>query len=147
MQTSSKHRATERNSKPSATDELTPLVEHILLAQEKKNPGLKSKQVLLLQKLGSNMSDEPLPGNPASFYCADLGGSSQFGSGATGGGWVDRDDPDDLVVAMCVFPDGSTIDEWGIAYYSGDVVRGADLAPLFRADTAAFPPIFASGAA
>jgi putative hemolysin len=93
------------------------------------------------------MSDEPPPGNPASFYCADLGGSSQFGPGATGGGWVNRDDPDDLVVAMCVFPDGSTIDEWGIAYYSGDVVRGADLAPLFRADTAAFPPIFGSGVA
>ena len=93
------------------------------------------------------MSDEPPPGNPASFYCADLGGSSQWGSGAAGGGWTNLDDPDDLVVAMCVFPDGSTIDEWGIAYYSGDVVRGADLAPLFRADTSAFPPIFAAGGA
>jgi putative hemolysin len=93
------------------------------------------------------MSDEPPPGNPASFYCADLGGSSQWGTGAAGGGWTNLDDPDDLVVAMCVFPDGSTIDEWGIAYYSGDVVRGADLAPLFRADTSTFPPMFDSGIA
>jgi len=91
------------------------------------------------------MSAEPPAGNPASFYCADLGGSSQWGSGAAGGGWVNLDDPDDQVVAMCVFPDGSTIDEWGIAYYSGDVVRGADLAPLFRADASAFPAIFAGG--
>ena len=34
------------------------------------------------------------------------------------------DDPDDQVVAMCVFPDGSTIDEWGLAYHSDDVVPG-----------------------
>ena len=88
------------------------------------------------------MSDELPPGNPATFYCADLGGSSQWGTGAAGGGWVNLDDPDDPVVALCVFPDGSAIDDWGIAYYSGDVVRGADLAPLFRADTSAFPPIF-----
>jgi len=69
------------------------------------------------------------------------------GIGAAGGGWVNLDDPDDQVVAMCDFPDGSTIDEWGLAYYSGDVVRGADLAQLLRADTAAFPPNFGSGAA
>ena len=88
------------------------------------------------------MRDDLPPGNPASFYCADLGGSSQFGMGAAGGGWVNLEDPVDQVVAMCVFPDGSAIDEWGIAYYSGDEVRGADLAPLFRADTTTFPPIF-----
>ena len=93
------------------------------------------------------MSDEPPAGNPASFYCADLGGSSQWGSGAAGGGWVNLDDPDDQVVAMCVFPDGSTIDEWGLAYHSDDVIRGADLAPLFRADPSAFPPIYAGMAA
>ncbi len=93
------------------------------------------------------MSDELPPGNPASYHCAGLGGSSQWGTGAAGGGWVDPDDPDDQVAAMCVFPDGSAIDEWGIAYYSGGVVRGADLAPLFRADSAAFPPIFSSSEA
>jgi putative hemolysin len=93
------------------------------------------------------MSDESPPGNPATYYCADLGGSAQWGTGAAGGGWVNLEDPDDPVLALCVFPDGSAIDEWGIAYYSGGAVRGADLAPLFRADTSAFPPIFAGGMA
>ena len=93
------------------------------------------------------MSADPPAGNPASFYCADLGGSSQWGTGAAGGGWTNLDDPDDQVVAMCVFPDGSTIDEWGLAYHSGDVVRGADLTPLFRADTSRFPPIYGDEAA
>jgi putative hemolysin len=88
------------------------------------------------------MSDELPPGNPATYHCADLGGSSQWGSGAAGGGWVNMDDPVDPVVAMCVFPDGSAIDDWGLAYYSGGAVRGADLAPLFRVDTSAFPLIF-----
>ena len=93
------------------------------------------------------MSADPPAGNPASFYCTDLGGSSQWGTGAAGGGWTNLDDPDDQVVAMCVFPDGSTIDEWGLAYHSGDVVRGADLAPLFRADPSGFPPIYGDEAA
>jgi hypothetical protein len=44
---------------------------------------------------------------------------------------VDQDDAVDEVVALCVFPDGSAIDDWGITYYAGDVIRGADLAPLF----------------
>ena len=54
------------------------------------------------------------------------------------------DDPDFTVVNLCVFADGSGIDEWGIAYYSDGAIRGADLAPLFRFDTAdvaaLFPP-------
>jgi putative hemolysin len=81
-------------------------------------------------------------GNPASLYCDDLGGSSQFGSGAAGGGWVNTDDPVDQVVAMCVFPDGSMIDEWGIAYISAGEVRGADLSSLFRSATETYPPFF-----
>jgi putative hemolysin len=88
------------------------------------------------------MSDESPPGNPATFYCSELSGSSQFGIGAAGGGWVDPDDPDDPVVALCVFPDGSAIDDWGIAYHSGGTVRGADLAGLFRTDISQMPPIF-----
>ena len=43
---------------------------------------------------------------------------------------------------MCVFPDGSAIDEWGIAYYASGVIRGVDLAPLFRSDVEDYPPIF-----
>lgn len=91
---------------------------------------------------GPPMREELPPGNPATVHCADLGGSSQFGTGAAGGGWVAADDPDDPVVAMCLFPDGSAIDDWGIAYRNGGVVRGADLAGLFRADSDTFPPIF-----
>lgn len=88
------------------------------------------------------MDEEFSGGNPATIHCAALAGSAQFGLGAANGGWVNLDDPDDPVVAMCVFPDGSAIDEWGIAYYAGGTVRGADLTTLFRADTATFPPIF-----
>jgi hypothetical protein len=57
------------------------------------------------------------------------------------------DDPDDVVVGLCVFPDGSAIDEWGLAYHSDGTIRGADLQALFRADVATFPPIFGESAA
>ena len=81
--------------------------------------------------------------NPATGYCTSLGGSSVFGTTGVGGGWVDLADPIDPVVAMCVFPDGSMIDEWGIAYYSGGVVRGADLALLFDYQPGrTLPPMF-----
>ncbi len=86
---------------------------------------------------------DPAQGNPATLNCAALGGSSSFGTGAAGGGWVNLDDPVFTVVAMCVFPDGSAIDDWGITYYAGDVVRGADLAPLFGwTDQDPLPPFF-----
>ncbi len=66
--------------------------------------------------------------NPATGYCTDLGGSSAFGGGgASGGGWVATDDPVDTVVSLCVFPDLSFIDEWGLAYHSNGDIRGADL--------------------
>ncbi len=74
---------------------------------------------------------DPAKGNPATQNCTALGGTSVFGPGAGGGGWVNLDDPVDQVVALCVFADGSAIDEWGIAYYAAGTVRGADLAPLF----------------
>lgn len=74
---------------------------------------------------------DPSAGNPATRYCQVLGGSSAFGDGASGGGWVDTTDPDDPVIAMCVFPDGSMIDEWGLAYHSDGSIRGVDLEPLF----------------
>jgi putative hemolysin len=83
-------------------------------------------------------------GNPATIYCAALGGSSQFGTGAAGGGWVNKDDPDDTVVALCVFPDGSFIDEWGLTYYAGGVVRGIDLSKAFRYQPAQVPSFFTS---
>jgi len=79
------------------------------------------------------LSRVPMPtpkggGNPATAYCTNLGGSSTFGSvSAVGGGWVAKGDPDDVVVALCVFPDLSFIDEWGLAYHSTGDIRGKDL--------------------
>jgi putative hemolysin len=79
----------------------------------------------------------PPSANPSSRYCSQLGGTDEFGGvSAAGGGWVlempetDGAPPD--VVAMCVFPDLSSIDSWGLTYHAGGVVRGADLDPLLR---------------
>jgi hypothetical protein len=35
-------------------------------------------------------------------------------------------------MSLCMFADGSAIDEWGITYYSDGTVRGADLATKMR---------------
>lgn len=81
--------------------------------------------------------------NPAAVGCTEtVHGTSSWGTGLSGGGWVDLDDPTFTVVNLCVFADRSAIDEWGIAYYSQDVVRGADLAELFRFDADAGTPMF-----
>jgi putative hemolysin len=74
---------------------------------------------------------DPAKGNPATQDCIALGGTSVFGPGASGGGWVATEDPDDEVVALCMFADGSAIDEWGITYHAAGTIRGADLEPLF----------------
>jgi putative hemolysin len=85
----------------------------------------------------------PPSANPSSRYCSQLGGTDLFGGvTAAGGGWVLEDDPGALplpaapsagdVIAMCVFPDLSTIDSWGLTYHSSGIVRGADLEPLLR---------------
>jgi hypothetical protein len=50
---------------------------------------------------------------------------------APDGGWVSGADRTD-VVQMCVFPDLSIIDSWGLAYHTMGTVRGANLEPLFR---------------
>jgi len=71
-------------------------------------------------------------GNPASFYCTQLGGSDQFGgtSGA-GGGWVELNTTDEVLEA-CIFPDNSTIDSWGLFYHSDGIVRGIDLSTVLK---------------
>ncbi|HEU5434716.1 MAG TPA: hypothetical protein VFU81_23785 [Thermomicrobiales bacterium] len=83
-------------------------------------------------------SKPPLPAtngsaNPASVYCSQLGGSDQIG-GVLGplGGWYAEASPAAPPLDVCVFPDGSMIDAWGLAYHSQGVIRGADLSPLFR---------------
>lgn len=71
-------------------------------------------------------------GNPASFYCTQLGGSDQFGgTSAAGGGWVKLNSIDQSLEA-CIFPDNSTIDSWGLLYHSAGVIRGIDLSTVLR---------------
>jgi hypothetical protein len=71
--------------------------------------------------------------NPGAYNCdVGLGGAEAFGNTATAGGWVDTSQPIFVVMDLCVFADGSTIDEFGIFYYATGAVRGADLAPILR---------------
>lgn len=69
--------------------------------------------------------------NPASVYCADLGGAELGGVLAPDGGWVKSDDKSD-VAEMCVFPDLSVIDSWVLAYHTMGTIRGANLESAFR---------------
>ncbi len=76
--------------------------------------------------------------NPASVYCAHLGGAE-----LTGGGWVaEGADAEIEVLQACVFPDGSIIDSWGIAYHAGGTIRGANLAPILHYQPASSPMVF-----
>ena len=71
-------------------------------------------------------------GNPASFYCTQLGGSDSFGGVSPfGGGWVKFGAIDEVLEA-CIFPDNSTIDSWGLLYHSVNIIRGKDLANVLR---------------
>ena len=71
-------------------------------------------------------------GNPASFYCTQLGGSDLFGgANLAGGGWVTTGGIDNVLEA-CVFPDNSTIDSWGLLYHSVDIIRGIDLDGILK---------------
>ena len=81
--------------------------------------------------------------NPASVYCSQLGGTDSFGGiNAQGGGWVNRSDKANPVLEACVFPDGSIIDSWGLAYRSTGAVRGKDLTQAFAYHPARIPNIF-----
>jgi putative hemolysin len=83
--------------------------------------------------------------NPASLYCSKLGGSDSFGGvNAAGGGWVLKSDKDDPVLEVCVFPDGSMLDSWGLTYHANGIVRGADLTPILRYKGRNAPPVFQS---
>ena len=96
-----------------------------------------------LSKLPVTLPETP-SSNPAAYNCtAGLGGARNFGNGlATGGGWVDEAQPVFKVVSLCVFADGSAIDEFGIFYYADGTVRGADLATKMRYQASDPPPIF-----
>jgi putative hemolysin len=70
-------------------------------------------------------------GNPASFYCTQLGGAEIGATDLAGGAWVTTGGIDDLLEA-CIFPDNSTIDSWGLLYHSDSIVRGTDLATVLK---------------
>jgi putative hemolysin len=70
-------------------------------------------------------------GNPASFYCSQLGGSEIGATDFAGGGWVSKFGIDE-VLETCIFPDNSTIDSWGLLYHSVNIIRGIDLSTVLK---------------
>lgn len=88
--------------------------------------------------------------NPSSLYCSKLGGTDLFGGAdnAAGGGWVTQAPDSETnfqVVSMCVFPDMSAIDSWGLTYQANGVVRGTDLSKVVRYQPTALPNVFVGG--
>jgi putative hemolysin len=71
-------------------------------------------------------------GGPGSCYCSDVGGTDNFGGvNAAGGGWVLTSNVND-VLDVCVFPDLSAIDAYGLFYHSHNIIRGRNLEHKFR---------------
>lgn len=70
-------------------------------------------------------------GNPASYYCTQLGGAEIGATDFSGGGWVLLGSIDESLEA-CIFPDNSTIDSWGLFYHSDSIVRGIDLSTVLK---------------
>lgn len=89
--------------------------------------------------------------NPSTLYCNKLGGTDIWGgqNNASGGGWVTKA-PDSKtnfqIVGMCMFPDGSAIDSWGLTYKANGVVRGTDLSKVVRYQPTTPPNVFGGGA-
>jgi putative hemolysin len=94
------------------------------------------------------LTTPPLPpstssANPASLYCAHLGGMELGATTMRGGGWITDARGNDLdVLEVCTFPDGSMIDSWGITYHTDGTIRGADLKPLLGYQTNHPPMVF-----
>lgn len=81
--------------------------------------------------------------NPASLYCAHLGGQELGAATLSGGGWITTAQGADLdVLEGCLFADGSIIDSWGIAYHANGTIRGANLEPLFGYQSSDPPIVF-----
>jgi hypothetical protein len=71
-------------------------------------------------------------GSPGSCYCSLLGGTDLFGGiNAAGGGWVNPNVTIQVLDA-CMFPDGSSIDSYGLFYHSAGIIRGENLAKVLR---------------
>ena len=74
-------------------------------------------------------------GGPGSCYCSDVGGTDEFGGiSAAGGGWVLTTDVNN-VLDVCVFPDLSAIDAYGLFYHAYGIVRGQPLKHKLRYDS------------
>jgi inhibitor of cysteine peptidase len=88
--------------------------------------------------------------NPSTLYCQKLGGTDRWGGqdNVAGGGWVTLEPDSDTnfqVVGMCVFPDLSAIDSWGLTYKANGVVRGVDLTEHVNYKPSALPAVFVHG--
>jgi predicted secreted protein/putative hemolysin len=89
--------------------------------------------------------------NPSTLYCEKLGGTDIWGgqNNAAGGGWV-TDAPESKtnfqIVGMCMFPDGSAIDAWGLTYKANGVVRGTDLSKVVKYQPTQLPNVFTGAA-
>lgn len=71
-------------------------------------------------------------GGPGSCYCSDVGGTDEFGGiNLSGGGWVLNSNSTD-VLDVCVFPDLSAIDAYGLFYHAYGIIRGQNLTYLLR---------------
>lgn len=69
-------------------------------------------------------------GNPASFYCTQLGGAEIGATDFAGEAWVSEYGID-RTLETCIFPDNS-IDSWGLLYHSANIIRGIDLATVLK---------------
>lgn len=70
-------------------------------------------------------------GNPASFYCSQIGGAEIGATDFAGGAWVSTGGIDETL-ETCIFPDNSTIDSWGLLYHSASIIRGIDLSTVLK---------------
>ena len=70
-------------------------------------------------------------GNPASFYCSQLGGAEIGATSGGGGAWV-SETGQTRELETCIFPDNSTIDSWGLLYHSENIIRGIDLSTVLK---------------
>jgi hypothetical protein len=117
------------NADPSAWLQLAG---RMTLCEFESGEGDQTTRIAYLSKVPLTLPSTPSE-NPGAYNCdVGLGGAEAFGNTATAGGWVDTSQPIFVVMDLCVFADGSTIDEFGIFYYATGAVRGADLAPILR---------------
>lgn len=69
-------------------------------------------------------------GNPAALYCIQIGGTQVIGAIGSGSGWATE--AGGTRRSMCMFADMSAIDDWGLLYNANGIIRGKDLATVFK---------------